>query len=744
MPSEPTVSVVLAVRDGERFVGQAVSSILQQSVRDLELIVIDDGSSDATSELLAAFSDPRLVVFRNQESAGLAAALNAGFARARGTYVARMDADDVALPRRLALQLDRLRSTPRLTIVGGGVAELDEFGRVGPVHVFPSGVLVTRWLSLFGTPFFHPTVVVDRKELVRHGLRYDAAYDAGDASTEDYDLWARLLEVADGDNVGAPVLLYRRHEAQASERLHEHQLELRRRIALRGIAIVAPGLDSEAAELAWRVGDAREVPPGRASEAVDAHLALLDAFALAHARRSSELPPVRRRAASAVARIALRAGGSERARLLRRAASLDPLLAGHVAQRRLRRRELERGTRDAAGRWLAQLGSARGSRALPRVTVVSPEPTPFRSLMFDRIANRPEIELTVVYAGHTIARRTWTIVPHHPAVFLGGVRVPGASKILLHDYPITHGIFGALADARPDVVVVSGWSTFACQAAMLWCRSKRIPYVLLVESNDADSRAGWRRAIKGAVVPRAVRGAARVLVIGRLARESVLARGARPEQIALFANTIDVADWASRVDALADRRSELRSGFGVGGEDIMVLSVARLVPEKGLDTLLRAVAEAHDQRLMVVVAGLGPAGPALAELAARLGVRVRFVGELPWEQVVEVFVAADIFALLSTHEPWGVVVNEAAACGLPLVLSDRVGAAHDLLRDGENGALVATGDVKAAAEAIRALAVDSEARLAQGARSRELMGDWGYEPSVESFVLAALEAIASK
>jgi glycosyltransferase involved in cell wall biosynthesis len=103
-----------------------------------------------------------------------------------------------------------------------------------------------------------------------------------------------------------------------------------------------------------------------------------------------------------------------------------------------------------------------------------------------------------------------------------------------------------------------------------------------------------------------------------------------------------------------------------------------------------------------------------------------------------------VFALLSEREPWAVVVNEAAACGLPLVLSDRVGAAHDLLRDGENGVLVAAGDVDAAAAALRMLAGDAELRAVQGARSRELARDWGYGPSVEGFVEAAREAVADR
>jgi glycosyltransferase involved in cell wall biosynthesis len=107
-------------------------------------------------------------------------------------------------------------------------------------------------------------------------------------------------------------------------------------------------------------------------------------------------------------------------------------------------------------------------------------------------------------------------------------------------------------------------------------------------------------------------------------------------------------------------------------------------------------------------------------------------------------VAGDVFALLSAHEPWGVVVNEAAACGLPLVLSDRVGAARDLLRDGENGMLVPAGDVDAAADALRRLAADPELRARMGTHSRELARGFGYGPSVENLLAAVREATASR
>src|SRR5262249_41042790 len=160
-------------------------------------------------------------------------------------------------------------------------------------------------------------------------------------------------------------------------------------------------------------------------------------------------------------------------------------------------------------------------------------------------------------------------------LFPRGVRVPGASRILRHDYPITPGIFRALSDARPDVVVSGSWSTFAPQAAIAWARVRRVPYLLIVESHDEGPRPAWREAIKGAAVRPIVRGAAGVLVTGTLARRSMLARGARPESVRVFANTIDVEAWQAEAASLRERRDELRAGFGWESDDVAVLCVSR-------------------------------------------------------------------------------------------------------------------------------------------------------------------------
>jgi glycosyltransferase involved in cell wall biosynthesis len=712
----PLVSVLLSVHNDARFLAAAVESVLRQTVDDLELIVVDDASTDETPAVLSAVQDPRLQLLRNEHQLGLAASLNRGLDQAQSRYVARLDADDVALPQRLESQLARIAATPSVAVVGTAVLDLDETGRVGTLHRNPVGTRAVRWLALFGSPFFHPTVLVDRELLDRHGLRYDPAY----LESEDYELWSRLLELGDGTNLAEPLVLKRVHAGQASLRRSDLQESFQRQVALREIARIAPDLGSEGAERAWTLGSGRGSPDG----AVGPYTALLAAFE----RRHGADPEVR----EAAARVLLRARSA-------RGLVLGPSYPVRLALRRARRRREESRVQGRAATWLDGLTK---SSAPIRVTVVSPEPTPYRSPLFDLVAARPELELTVIYAAHTVAGRTWSVEPEHRSMFLRGLAVPGLGRLLHHDYPVTPGIVRALRESRPDVVVVSGWSTFASQAAIVWCRRRGVPYLPLVESHDLGPRKGWRRAVKGAVVPRVLRRAAGALALGTASRDSLVERGAQRERVHIFANTIDVPEWEERQGELAQRRSELRAELGAGAEDVLLLSVARLGPEKGLDVLVRGVAVAGDPKLLLVIAGEGPQRREIEALAQELGVRLRLTGDLAADKVAEAYAAADVFVLLSTRETWGVVVNEAAASGLPLVLSDRVGAAYDLLRDGENGFLVGAGDVEATGEAFKRLGADAGLRVRAGERSRELVRGWGYEASVESFVAAVRDAAA--
>jgi glycosyltransferase involved in cell wall biosynthesis len=286
----PLVSVLLAAHNDGRFLGAGVDSVFHQTARDLELIVVDDASTDETPELLSRITDRRFVLLRNDEQLGLARSLNRALDQAKGRYVARLDADDIALPQRLERQLARIRATPPVGIVGSSVVDLTTDGRQGRTHVMPAGSRPLRWHALFSSPFFHPTVLVDRHLLDDHGLRYDPSF----LESEDYDLWTRLFAFSDGDNLRDAFVLKRVHAGQASQHRGELQESFQRQVALREINRVAPDVD---AELAWLVG-ARKRPRRGARKAF---LRLLAAFERQHGRDGA----VRMAALRALARAGL-------------------------------------------------------------------------------------------------------------------------------------------------------------------------------------------------------------------------------------------------------------------------------------------------------------------------------------------------------------------------------------------------------------------------------------------------------
>src|SRR5688500_1410895 len=351
------------------------------------------------------------------------------------------------------------------------------------------------------------------------------------------------------------------------------------------------------------------------------------------------------------------------------------------------------------------------SEAPIRVALVFGEPTPYRIPHIRALAARPELDLTIFYAAATVQRRTWKL-EHAEAVYLTGPQLPLA-RFLHHDYPLTPGIWRHLERGRFELVVVGGWSLMATQLAIAWCRIRRMPYFLMSDNHLREPRPRWVRAVKRAVLPRLVPQAAAWLVPGSLGRDHIVAYGARPERTVVFPLTIDVDALAARADKLRADRPALRDRLGCADDAIVVLQVGRLIELKAPADLVRAVAGARARTglpLTLALVGDGPDDAALRALARDLQVPVVFTGLLTGDALTSAYVAADVFALVSRRETWGVVVNEAMACGLPLVLSDRVGAAGDLLDPGHNGELVPAGDIEALTSALERLAADPERR----------------------------------
>ena len=208
----PAVSVLMAVHDAERYLKEAVESILDQTFRDFEFLVVDDGSTDATGAILSNYTDSRLRVIRLENNGGLPAALNIGLREACGPLIARMDGDDVSDTRRLELQVAFMHEYPDVLLLGTGFVRIDAAGRPFDKVQLPTEDGVLQGQLLVGSQFCHPSVMV-RTDIMRAVGGYRSI--SGGAA-QDYDLWLRIAEHGKIANLQQPLLRYRMHEGQIS------------------------------------------------------------------------------------------------------------------------------------------------------------------------------------------------------------------------------------------------------------------------------------------------------------------------------------------------------------------------------------------------------------------------------------------------------------------------------------------------------------------------------------------------
>lgn len=218
----PAISVILPVYNGECYVQEAVESILAQTFTDFELIIINDGSTDGSGAILRALAvrDPRIVLVE-RPNGGLVSALNEGIQRARAPIIARMDADDVAMPERFALQLARMSAEPGLGVLGSFIRIVDKTGRFIRQCDYPVNPEETVRFLEHGSPVAHPTVMMRKEAVIKVG-----GYRRAFLQAQDYDLWLRISEAGYAiANIPQPLLNYRMHSGNVST-VHREAQEL--------------------------------------------------------------------------------------------------------------------------------------------------------------------------------------------------------------------------------------------------------------------------------------------------------------------------------------------------------------------------------------------------------------------------------------------------------------------------------------------------------------------------------------
>jgi GT2 family glycosyltransferase len=208
----PKISVVMPVYNSEEYASEAIESILNQTEKDFEFIIIDDGSTDNSEKIIKSFHDQRIKYFKKPHS-GIIDSLNFGIKEARSEFIARMDSDDISIPERLEKQILFFKNNPDYALVGSCAIKIDEFGEEsGNLDYPPVSWKEIKKYSLLHNPFIHPTVMF-KKELILTVGGYRNFKHA-----EDYELWTRIIYKYPCANIAEPLLKYRIHSKQITEK----------------------------------------------------------------------------------------------------------------------------------------------------------------------------------------------------------------------------------------------------------------------------------------------------------------------------------------------------------------------------------------------------------------------------------------------------------------------------------------------------------------------------------------------
>lgn len=209
----PKVSVIMPAYNAEKYIAEAIDSILNQTFADFEFIIIDDGSKDNTVEIVKSYSDKRIRFYQNEHNMGVAATLNRGIELATGEYIARMDSDDISLPERFEKQIYVLDNDKKIAVCAGNAIVFSKESQY--ITQLPLKDREIKYNLFISSPFVHPSVMIRKSVLDSSNIRYESEFDG----REDYRMWMKI-SLLDYKllNIDEPVLKYRIHTGQVTQK----------------------------------------------------------------------------------------------------------------------------------------------------------------------------------------------------------------------------------------------------------------------------------------------------------------------------------------------------------------------------------------------------------------------------------------------------------------------------------------------------------------------------------------------
>jgi glycosyltransferase involved in cell wall biosynthesis len=390
-----------------------------------------------------------------------------------------------------------------------------------------------------------------------------------------------------------------------------------------------------------------------------------------------------------------------------------------------------------------------------RLAIVASHVIQYQDPLFRLVAAEPDIDLTVLYCsrhgleafrdadmGTTLS---WDIdLLGYPHRFLWN-----ASHDLNRGFwrLINPGIVPALlrSERYDAVLFMTGWGAFTAILGMLTCRLFHIPFFVYGDSSFPPPEDSARRRIRAGLLRMLFAITTGFMTSGVLNAEYYRHYGADPRRFFLLPWAIDNERFARESVLQPGEREALRARYGIAPDAVVFLFSAKLVERKDPFALLKAYERMrHRGRAAVVFMGDGVLRESLERYAREHGLGgAHFTGFVNQAAIPKHYAMADVFVLPSTYEPRGAVINEAMACGLPVVVTDRCGSIGDIVLDGDNAFIYPAGDASALAEIMDRMTADAALRARMGERSREIIAGWDYARGVEG-IKAMLRWVTSR
>ncbi len=362
-----------------------------------------------------------------------------------------------------------------------------------------------------------------------------------------------------------------------------------------------------------------------------------------------------------------------------------------------------------------------------RLVILTEIISPYRIPLFNDLAGSAEVNPHVIFLAETDPQlRQWTVYKEEIR-FSYEVLPSWRRRVGRYNLLLNRGVERALTAAEPDVILCGGYSYFASWQALIWARIHNTSFLLWSESNLQDARRG--HALVEFLKDEFLHRCSGFVVPGVSAKQYLESRNIKPENIFIAPNAVDNGLFAKAATEARTNAGHVRTKLGL--PERYVLFVGRLVREKGVFDLLAAYA-ALDGTLRrdvgLVFVGDGSASAELRERARAIspGIIV-FPGFAQREQLGAFYGLAEVLVLATHTDPWGLVVNEAMACGLPVIVSRVAGCSADLVRENSTGLLIAPADVKGIAAALEHLLRRPELCAKMGANSLQRIGRYSPE-----------------